>query len=63
MHHVLQGNDVRIETRRREMNIAVARPTPGLDKMEEGVAEFEHAVRQYDGAGGEVYDLAMEKAD
>ena len=36
--YTLQGEDIRIETLRRDKKIAVARPTTGLDKMEEGIA-------------------------
>ncbi len=42
--YILQGEDIRIETLRRDMKLAVARPIAGLDKMEEGIAEFEHAI-------------------
>jgi hypothetical protein len=61
--YILQGKDIRIETLRREMKIAVARPISGLDKMEEGIAEFEYAIKQYEDAGGEAYDLEMKKND
>ena len=43
--YILQGKDIRIETLRREMKVAIARPISGLDKMEEGIAEFEHAIK------------------
>ena len=61
--YIPQGKDIRIETLRRDMKIAVARPISGLDKMQEGIAEFEHAIKQHEGAGGEVYDLHMKKND
>ena len=51
--YISQGKDIRIETLRREMKFAVARPITGLDKMEEGIAEFERAIKQYEDAGGE----------
>ena len=52
--YISQGKDIRIEALRREMKIAVARPISGLDRMQEGIAEFEHAIKQYEDAGGEV---------
>jgi len=45
------------------MKIAVARPISGLDKMEEGIADFEHAIKEYEDSGGEKYDPAMKKND
>ena len=41
---------------RRDMKVAVARPITGLDKMGGVIAEFEHAIKEYEDAGGEVYD-------
>jgi hypothetical protein len=61
--YILQGKDIRIEALRRDMKLAVARPILSLEKMEEGIAEFEHAIKQYEDAGGEVYDPAMKKND
>ena len=61
--YISQGKDIRIETLRRDMRAAVARPIPSLEKMEEGIAEFEHAIKEYEDAGGEVYDPAMKKND
>ena len=61
--YISQGKDIRIEQLRRDMKAVVARPITGLDKMEEGIAEFEHAIKQYEDAGGEAYDPAMKKND
>jgi hypothetical protein len=61
--YILQDKDIRIETLRRDMKIAVARPISGLDKMQEGIAEFEHALNEYEDAGGERYDPYMKKND
>ena len=61
MRYISHGKDIRIETLRREVKLAVARPITGLDKMEEGIAEFEHAIKQYEDAGGESYDRGIKR--
>ena len=50
--HISQGKDIRIEALRRNLKIAAARPITGLDKREEGIAKFDHAIKQYEDAGG-----------
>ena len=62
--YIYQGNDIRLETLRREMKAAIAKPIPSLEKMEEGIAEFEHAIKEHQDAGGKDYgDLNMKKND
>ena len=61
--YINQNKGTRVENLKRDMKVVVAKPIPPLERIEEGIAEFEHAVNEYEDAGGEAYDLAMKKND
>ena len=62
-HYVEHGKEVRLETLRREVKMLHTRPIPGLDKVEEGIAEWENVMNEYALAGGTSFSDAERKAD
>ncbi len=45
--YIYQGNDIRLETLRREMKAALANTIPSMQKLEEGIPESEHAITEH----------------
>jgi hypothetical protein len=54
--YLLHGKDVHLDNLRREMKVVIGMPIPSMDKLEEGVAEFENAIKLYEDAYGEPYN-------
>ena len=61
--YTAHGKKVHAGTLRREMKVVVDRPTQSIEKLEEGISEFENAIKQYEDAGGEVYSDNAKKMD
>ena len=62
-NYISHGKEVYLETLRREMEIAVEKPISFMDKLEEGLAEFENATKAYEDAGGEPYNDEVKTMD
>ena len=61
--YISHGKKVHAETLRREMKLVVDRPISSTERLGEGIAEFENAIKQYEDAGGEVYNDEAKKMD
>ena len=61
--YISHGKKVYQETLRREMKVIVDRPISSMERLEEGIAEFENAIKLYEDAGGEVYSDDAKKMD
>ena len=55
-NYISHGKKVHLETLRRDMKLVVERPISSMDKLEEGLAEFENAIKLYEDAGGDKYN-------
>ncbi len=62
-HYVEHGKEVRLENLRREVKMLHTKPITSLDKVEEGVAEWENTMNEYALAGGTSFTDAERKAD
>ncbi len=52
VRYINHGKGIRLETLRREVKVLHLKPITSLDKVEEGVAEFENVMNEYVKAGG-----------
>ncbi len=62
-HYVEHGKEIRLENLRREVKMLHTKPIASLDKVEEGVAEWENTMNEYALAGGTSFSDAERKAD
>jgi len=51
--YISHGNKVYHETLRREMEVVVDKPIASMEKLGEGIAEFENAIKLYEDAGAQ----------
>ena len=63
VRYVDHGKEIRFETLRREVKMLHMKPISSLDKVEEGVAEWENTMNEYILAGGTPYQDSELKAD
>ena len=61
--YIDQGKAIRLESLRRDVKNITLRPIPSLDKIEEGIAEFENTLREYTDAGGTAFSEHEMKND
>ncbi len=59
VRYVDHGKEIRLETLRREVKMLHMKPISSLDKVEEGVAEWENTMNEYILAGGTPYQDAQ----
>ena len=62
-HYVEHGKEIRLENLRREVKMLHTKPITSLDRVEEGVAEWENTMNEYALAGGTPFTDAERKAD
>ena len=62
-HYINQNKGIRVENLRRDVKIVIAKPIPSLERIEEGIAEFENIIKQFEDAGGEKSSDATKKND
>jgi len=61
--YIEHGKAIRLETLRREVKMLHPKPIPTLEKVEEGVAEFENTIDEYIKAGGTPFNDTELKSD
>ncbi len=61
--YVDHGRAMRLETLRREVKLIHLKPIPSLEKVEEGVAEFENVLNEYIQVGGTPISAEEKKSD
>ncbi len=61
--YIDHGRYIRLEELRRSVKTMHLRPMKGLDHVEEGIAEFENLLRDYEDAGGTPFADGEKKAD
>ena len=57
------GREIRLETLRREVKMLHLKPIREIEGVEEGVAEFENTIREYEQAGGTAFQDGELKSD
>ncbi|MDP6215213.1 MAG: hypothetical protein QGI41_09785, partial [Acidimicrobiales bacterium] len=63
VRYIEHGKEIRLETLRREVKLLHTKPITSLDKVEEGVAEWENTMNDYMAAGGTEYRYSERKSD
>ena len=63
VRYIEHGKAIRLETLRREIKSIHLRQIPSLEKVEEGVAEFDNILQEYVLAGGTAPTKAERKSD
>ncbi len=61
--YIDQGKAIRLESLRRDVRNITLKPIPSLDKIEEGIAEFENTLREYADTGGTAFSEYEMKND
>ncbi len=61
--YIDHGRSIRLEELRRTVRTMHMRPMKGLEHVEEGIAEFENLLRDYEDAGGTPFAEEEKKAD
>ena len=51
-HYISQNKGIRVENLRRGVKLVIAKPIPSLERIEDGIAEFENIIKEFEDAGG-----------